>query len=242
MADHNVGKLGRIMSAAVILLVADAALANPVGDIAGRWSGWGSISMDGGGSEQVRCVVTYAVKDAGAGLHQNMRCASASLKIDATARLTFASGQVAGSWEESTTSTSGSVSGRITPEGFNLSIHGATFTAAMAVVTSGCKQSINIAPQGLEVSRISIGLGKCSTSACRGMPAPPRPQSRGSILSLLRAAANLERSCRDASGTATKSSGGWPGRALASARQAKAGSDHRAGFSLPSVSDDCVAV
>jgi len=155
------GKIGKPFSFAAMILIAQAAWANPVGDLAGRWSGWGSIVMDSGASEQVRCVVTYAFKDGGSALNQNMRCASASLKIDATAKLTIASGQVVGSWEEAMTSATGSVSGRVTPEGINLSIHGPTFTAAMAVVTSACKQSINIAPHGLEVSRISIGLGKC---------------------------------------------------------------------------------
>ena len=42
-----------------------------------------------------------------------------------------------------------------------LSIQGANFTAAMNVALSNCKQTISITPQGLDVTRISIGLGKC---------------------------------------------------------------------------------
>ncbi len=73
----------------------------------------------------------------------------------------MASGQVTGSWEERTYSASGSVSGRMTGSGFTLSIQGANFSAAMAVATSPCKQSINIAPNGFDITRIAIGLGKC---------------------------------------------------------------------------------
>jgi hypothetical protein len=31
----------------------------------------------------------------------------------------------------------------------------------MNLTSTNCRQSINISPQGLEVTKISIGLGKC---------------------------------------------------------------------------------
>ncbi|MEW5964674.1 MAG: hypothetical protein AB1749_14070 [Pseudomonadota bacterium] len=141
--------------------IAAPALANPVAELAGRWSGWGSVKLANGTAEQVKCVATYQVDDSGGGLQQNLRCASASYKIDAVAKLSLSSGRVTGSWEERTYSASGSVSGRMTGSGFNLSIQGADFAAAMAVATSPCKQSINIAPNGFDITRIAIGLGKC---------------------------------------------------------------------------------
>jgi hypothetical protein len=42
-----------------------------------------------------------------------------------------------------------------------LSIKGPTFSAAMSVEHTTCKQSIEIEPTGVDVSRIKIGLGKC---------------------------------------------------------------------------------
>jgi hypothetical protein len=146
--------------AAGIALTAQAS-ANPFSELAGRWSGWGSVKLANGTAEQVKCVATYQVDDTGGGVQQNLRCASASYRIDAVAKLQMASGQVTGSWEERTYAASGSVSGRMTGSGFNLSIQGANFTAAMAVATSPCKQSINIAPNGFDITRIAIGLGKC---------------------------------------------------------------------------------
>jgi hypothetical protein len=53
------------------------------------------------------------------------------------------------------------VRGRYTGSDFVLAIEGANFSAAMDISLSACKQSINIAPKGLDVTRISLGLGKC---------------------------------------------------------------------------------
>ncbi len=138
-----------------------AAAPVPLSHLTGRWSGWGAITLSSGKSEQVKCIATYFVKNGGSKLEQNLRCASTSYRIDAKADLQVVSDQVRGSWEERTNAASGSVTGRMTGSGFNLSIRGDSFTAAMAVSTSPCKQSINIAPEGTDVRRIAIGLGKC---------------------------------------------------------------------------------
>lgn len=138
-----------------------AAVPGALEHLEGRWSGWGAISLSTGGSEQVKCVATYFVRNNGGQLEQNLRCASASYRIDAKATLEVVSDQVKGRWQESAYAAEGSVSGRMTASGFNLSIQGDHFTAVMAVSTSSCKQSINIAPQGTDIRRIAIGLDKC---------------------------------------------------------------------------------
>lgn len=143
-----------------VSIAAAAADPGPLEHLPGRWSGWGAITLSSGQSEQVKCIATYFVSNARQ-LEQNLRCASASYKIDSRAMLEVASDQVRGHWEERTNSAAGSVSGRVTGSGFNLSIQGDNFTAVMAVSTSPCKQSINIAPQGTDIRRIAIGLDKC---------------------------------------------------------------------------------
>jgi hypothetical protein len=135
--------------------------ASPISDLPGRWSGWGSITMSNGQSEQLKCVATYFVGHGGASLQQNLRCASTSYKIDATASLEVNNGQVSGEWHEKIYSADGSVAGRITGNGFSLSIQGENFNAAMSVTTSTCKQSVSIAPRGFGISKISMNLGKC---------------------------------------------------------------------------------
>ena len=152
-----------IAAASCLMLgtVAWAAGASPLGELAGYWTGAGSVTLSSGNTERVKCAVIYKVSDDGSQIKQSMRCASTDYSINATADLHVRGEQVSGNWEEKTYSASGEVSGRYTGESFVLSIQGANFTAAMNVSLSACKQSISISPKGLDVNRISIGLTKC---------------------------------------------------------------------------------
>jgi hypothetical protein len=143
------------------LTLSVAASAATMDDLPGRWSGWGTISLPSGTSEQVKCIATYFVNDGGASMVQNLRCASSSYKIDATAKLKNASGALTGEWEEKTYSAIGSVTGKTTNDGFNLAITGDKFTAVLAVTSTNCKQSVTIKPTGLDIANIAISLGKC---------------------------------------------------------------------------------
>jgi len=138
-----------------------AAIAAPVDDLPGRWAGPGNITMSSGESEQMRCVATYFVEGGGSNVKQNLRCASQGYKIDAVANFLVANGQVTGNWEERTWSNTGSIKGQVSQDGFKLTIDGSGFTAAMAVATSACKQSISITPRGYEIAKISMNLTKC---------------------------------------------------------------------------------
>lgn len=138
-----------------------AAAANPVTQLAGRWAGPGSIAMSSGETEQMRCIATYFIENNGGSVRQNLRCASQGYKIDAISNLKVAGGRVSGAWEERTWATTGSIKGDMQGDGFNLTIDGPGFSAAMAVKTSNCNQSINITPRGNTVAKISMNLGKC---------------------------------------------------------------------------------
>jgi hypothetical protein len=177
MGDHMTGlrtisrnasrKFSRNVSLAIVALAASISMAaHPsvaatIDDLPGRWSGWGTISLPSGSSEQLKCIATYFVNDGGASMVQNLRCASSSYKIDATAKLKLASGVMTGEWEEKTYSAIGSVTGKTTSDGFNLDIKGDKFTAVLAVTSTNCKQSVTITPTGLDISKIAITLGKC---------------------------------------------------------------------------------
>jgi hypothetical protein len=155
------GRLSSLAFGAGLIVCAATAWANPIGDLEGYWSGTGSVVLSNGKTERVKCSVFYKVSDEATAVRQSMRCASADYKIDALAELRIKGEKVSGSWEEKTYSATGEVTGRYAGDNMVLSIKGANFTAAMNVTLSDCKQSINISPQGLEVTKISIGLGKC---------------------------------------------------------------------------------
>lgn len=142
-------------------VVTAAKAASPIEAMAGYWSGTGSVALSGGKSERVKCSVTYKVSSSGSQIKQNMRCASTDYKIDAAADLRIQSGNVSGTWEEKTYSANGQVSGRVAGNSMNLTIKGEAFSAGMNLSTSDCKQTINITPKGLDVTRIQISLAKC---------------------------------------------------------------------------------
>jgi hypothetical protein len=135
------------------------AVADPIVDLTGYWSGNGSIALTNGKTERVKCNVLYKA-DGGTQIRQTMRCASADYSIHALAELRLRGGQVSGTWEEKTYAAKGDVSGRFGGDSFSLSIQGASFSAAMNVTLSNCKQSLSITPQGLDVTRVSINLAK----------------------------------------------------------------------------------
>ncbi|MBV5270452.1 MAG: hypothetical protein JZU55_11835, partial [Afipia sp.] len=47
----------------------------PFAGMSGVWSGKGSISLEGGTREAIRCRATYAVRSDGNALQQTLRCA-----------------------------------------------------------------------------------------------------------------------------------------------------------------------
>ena len=151
------------LAAAVVsmALCSRVALADPISDLSGFWSGSGSVTLASGNVERVKCQVFYKTSDSNTHLKQTMRCASTDYTINAQAELQVKGGQVTGSWEEKTYAAKGEVTGRYNGESFALSIRGANFTAAMNVTLSNCKQSINITPKGLDVTKVTIGLAKC---------------------------------------------------------------------------------
>lgn len=141
-----------------VMALARAVSADPVGDLSGYWTGGGSVVLNNGKTERVKCNVIYRTD--GGNIRQTMRCASVDYSINSLADLKIKGGQVSGSWEEKTYAAKGEVSGRYSGESFALTIQGANFSAAMNVTLSSCKQSIQISPQGLEVSRVAIALAK----------------------------------------------------------------------------------
>ena len=142
-----------------LALVPRPALADTIGDLTGFWSGNGSIALTNGKTERVKCNVRYKA-EGGSQIRQTMRCASADYSINSLAELRLKGSQVSGTWEETTYAAKGDVTGRFGGDSFALSIQGAAFSAAMNVTLSSCRQSLNITPQGLEVTRVSISLAK----------------------------------------------------------------------------------
>ena len=148
-----------LLASGAIILGAGAATADSaIENLTGKWTGQGALETSTGARETVKCVVVYEVKSANTVINQNLRCASASYKIDALTQMKIAGTQVTGTWAESSFGTSGSVSGQVRAGGFNIVVDGGLFSARMTVASGKASQTLNILPAGLAVTKISIGL------------------------------------------------------------------------------------
>jgi hypothetical protein len=130
----------------------------PFAGMAGVWSGGGTIELDDGAKERIRCRATYAVSHDGGGLNQSLVCASDSYKFDLRSNVTAANnGSLSGTWSETSRNVSGSLEGRAGHGQFNVVVSAPTFTANVSLRTNGNKQAVSITSQS-QIKNASISL------------------------------------------------------------------------------------
>jgi predicted secreted protein len=117
---------------------------SPFKDLPGRWVGEGRLGLKEGKTEQVKCRATYFVSDAADELKQNIRCASASGKIEVKSVVAHQSGQLSGTWNELIYNLGGELAGEVTPRGFRISVRGSGLTANMEVIVKDGRQIVEI--------------------------------------------------------------------------------------------------
>jgi hypothetical protein len=144
-------RLKRLIFAAAALLVASVsasasyAQSQPFAGMAGVWSGAGTVTLDDGSSERIRCRATYAVGDNGNGLNQSLVCASDSYKFDLRATLVAAQGSLTGTWSEASRGINGNLEGNARGGNFRVVATAPGFTADISLTTRGSTQNVSIA-------------------------------------------------------------------------------------------------
>jgi hypothetical protein len=123
------------------------AQSGPFGGLAGTWSGGGTVTLDDGSSERIRCRATYAVGAGGTGLNQSLTCASDSYKFNLSSNVVAQGSTLSGTWSESSRGVSGTLEGRGTNGDFQIVASAAGFNANIRLVTRGNKQSVVITAQ-----------------------------------------------------------------------------------------------
>jgi hypothetical protein len=115
----------------------------PYAGMAGNWAGGGTVTLDDGSRERLRCRASYAV--AGAQMQMTLTCASDAYRFQLSANIADQGGAVSGSWTETSRNISGSLQGRGAGGGnFDVVASTAGFNANISLRTSGNKQSINM--------------------------------------------------------------------------------------------------
>src|ERR1700688_4967822 len=112
--------------------------------MAGNWSGGGTVALDDGSTERIRCRATYAVGAGGAGLNQTLTCASDSYKFNLASNVIAQGGVLSGTWSESRRGVNGSIEGRGANGRFQVVASAPGFTANLSLTTQGNRQSVVI--------------------------------------------------------------------------------------------------
>lgn len=111
--------------------------------MAGRWAGGGTVTLEDGATERIRCRATYAV--GGPEMSLTLLCASDSYRFDLNGRVVAQSGGViTGNWSESSRGVNGSLEGRGGGGSFRLVASAPGFNANISLVTHGNRQSVVI--------------------------------------------------------------------------------------------------
>ena len=160
MAAHPTGFTLRapMWAIAVLLFVGHAAAQNkttvgsaskesPFAQLAGSWSGAGTIDLAGGKHEPIKCRASYDVLEDQNKLQLNLHCASQSYDFDLRASAAYSAGTITGNWSESSRNAAGTLSGKVQGAGFQVVAKSQTFSANLNLVTRGANQSVTINSQ-----------------------------------------------------------------------------------------------
>jgi hypothetical protein len=154
-----------LLIAAIALLAASAsgtashAQSGPFAGMAGSWSGGGTVTLDDGSTERIRCRASYAVGAGGNGLNQNLLCASDSYKFDLRSNVMAEGGSLSGTWSESSRGVNGTLEGRGGNGTFQVLASAAGFNANISLTTRGNRQSVVITGEG-QFRGASISLSR----------------------------------------------------------------------------------
>ena len=138
----------RLPLAAAVLFAASLASSpghaqsGPFAAMAGNWSGGGTVSLDDGSTERIRCRAKYA--PIGPTMEMTLTCASDAYKFNLSASVQSAGSTITGTWSEASRNISGSLQGRGGGGSFDVVASAAGFNANISLRTSGNKQSVSM--------------------------------------------------------------------------------------------------
>jgi hypothetical protein len=143
-------------AAALPALAADAAFSG----LDGAWGGSGSVRLENGKTERLKCKGYYNAKG-GSSLGMAINCGNASFKINMRANLKSAGESITGTWEEREFNQTGNVSGKQTANGFKLKFTGA-ISGTMNVSMTGSSQTVSISTGGPGFTGVNLQFAKSS--------------------------------------------------------------------------------
>jgi len=136
----------------------------PFGQLAGSWSGSGTIDLSNGRHEPIKCRASYDVLEEQNKLQLNIHCASDSYNFDLRGSANYSGGTITGTWSEASRNAAGTLSGKVEGVGFQV-------RNWLAAATSRSR----LASRGADVARAAILRAKGRSFLRGGLTDLPRP-------------------------------------------------------------------
>lgn len=133
-----------ILAASIWSSSSHAQSGGPFAGMAGVWSGGGTVTLDDGSTERIRCRATYAVGEGGNGLQQTLTCASDSYKFNLSSNVMARGSAISGTWNEASRNINGNIEGRTGGGVVQVIANAPGFSANISLTTRGNKQSVII--------------------------------------------------------------------------------------------------
>jgi len=154
------GTLAIMLALLTISAETPRAAENSFAHFTGNWSGAGTITVQGGARERIRCRGRYTANQHSNALTLGLRCASDSYKFELQSDITYDGGNVSGTWNETTRQVYGSLYGRLTGSHIQATAQSVGFTATLSLAARGNRQSVSIKSPGSEISEVAISLAR----------------------------------------------------------------------------------
>ena len=124
---------------------------HPFAQMAGTWTGGGTIELTGEIKENLRCRANYTYGAAQSSLALSIRCASDNYKFELTSNVVERRGQISGTWSEAAYKVSGQISGRVQGNHISAMANGDSFSSDLAVTTTANRMMVTMTPKATYV-------------------------------------------------------------------------------------------
>jgi hypothetical protein len=146
------------ITAGLVAFAADRPKAAELTSFGGNWAGSGTITIQNGSRERIRCRSNN--KSGGNSLSLSLRCASDSYKFELSSDLTSEGSNISGSWNENVRGVVGQVSGKISGNRIQATASAVGFSATISITASGSSLSVSIKSPGSEISDVSVSMAR----------------------------------------------------------------------------------
>jgi hypothetical protein len=139
--------------------------AHPFAQMAGTWSGGGSIELTGDIKENLRCRANYTHGASNNSLALNIRCASDNYKFELASNVVERGGRITGTWSEAAYKVSGNITGRVAGNNISALAQGDSFSADLAVTTTANRMMVTMTPKATYVISVKMAFSRAGAAA-----------------------------------------------------------------------------